>query len=399
MRCRSWRVVCWVVCVAGLACHAQAQVNLPPGFEIVEFAENDYGIANVDLNDCGQVAYSQWQAPNGHSEIFVYDNQDIAQITRTGDRNVTTYINNSGQLIWGRGIDRNPVTQLIFWDGRVESVVDENPDGFNGRAINNLGHVYWSRKISVRCPRQENLFMWDGANTTQLTFDLELSNVQPSVNDGAEIAWAKAQFCDNPWSAEVLVRYADGQITLPSPYTQNQATEITNSGFVTWLSTSRLMLWTGSESRLLLERSGRAALNEWLRLYVTIFDFEKTSWNPWVLDVTDEGMNMFMLRDSDYWFSDGSVNEWGEIATSWSEDPPNSRNRGAVMYLRRIRTGDSEFDGDIDLRDHKRLVRAMTGPVRTEGLCEDRFLDINHDGDLDLDDYARLQNAFTGTTP
>ncbi|GIK15080.1 MAG: hypothetical protein BroJett003_00440 [Planctomycetota bacterium] len=392
-------MVCWVVCVAGLACHAQAQVNLPPGFEIVEFAENDYGIANVDLNDCGQVAYSQWQASNGHSEIFVYDNGRLFRITQGDDRNVHPEMNNAGQIIWGRGIDRSSVTQLVLYSHGQETVIDENVDSFNGWSINNVGNIVWSRSISLRCPRQENLFQWDGSTVTQLTFDADRSNVQPSLNDHGEFAWPYSNFCDNPWSAEVLVRYADRQITLPSPYTQNQATEITNSGFVTWLSTSRLMLWTGSESRLLLERSGRAALNEWLRLYVTIFDFEKTSWNPWVLDVTDEGMNMFMLRDSDYWFSDGSVNEWGEIATSWSEDPPNSRNRGAVMYLRRIRTGDSEFDGDIDLRDHKRLVRAMTGPVRTEGLCEDRFLDINHDGDLDLDDYARLQNAFTGATP
>lgn len=383
----------------GIAVLVRAEVNLPPGFEIVEFAESEFGIVGVDLNECGQIAFGQWQGPNGHSEIFIYDNGDIIQMTHGDDRNVNPNINNSGQIVWGRGIDRDVVTQVIFWDGEGEVMVDENPNGINGRALNNLGSVYWARSISVRCPREENLFMWDGEGTTQLTFDSELSNIQPSPNDHGEYAWMHAQFCENPWVADVVIHGQDGDLTPPSPGTQNQSPDLTNSGLAIWKSSPRLMFWNGSESRQLLERGGNGALNDWPRVSVPIYDTSTSSWHPWLLDVGEFDVTSYQLADNTYWYSSGAINEWGEIATEWAEDPPNSKNRGGVMFLRRIRTGDSEFDGDIDLRDHKRFCRAMTGPVRTNGLCEDRFLDINHDGDLDLHDYAAFQNDFSRAIP
>ncbi|MCC7292426.1 MAG: hypothetical protein IT449_10240 [Phycisphaerales bacterium] len=376
-----------------------AQVNLPPGFEVVEIAENDYGSTNADINDCGQIAFGQRQDLNGHIEVFVYDNGYITQITNGDDRNVIPQINNSGQMIWGRGVHRATVTQLIFYDQGVETLVEEYSNAPNGWSINNLGHVCWARKVSSRCPRQENLFLWDGSTANQQTFDAELSNVGPSLNDLDAFAWTYAQFCDNPWRSEVLVRFADKVLTLPSPGTQNQTPELTNSGLVVWTSSSRLLLWTGLESRELLERGGRGSLNEWPRVYVPVFDFSTNSWPAWILDVRDKDIARYLMTDNDFWYSNGSVNKWGEAAADWSEDPPNSQWRGGVLFLRRIRTGDSEFDGDVDLRDHNRFAQVMTGSVRKDRLCEDRFLDIDYDGDLDLGDYAKFQNAFTGASP
>jgi len=70
----------------------------------------------------------------------------------------------------------------------------------------------------------------------------------------------------------------------------------------------------------------------------------------------------------------------------------------------RIRTGDSEFDVDIDHDDLAKLVDCMTGPMWVErtdpgpedSLCECRFLDINHDGSVDLRDYVIFQENYAG---
>ena len=94
-----------------------------------------------------------------------------------------------------------------------------------------------------------------------------------------------------------------------------------------------------------------------------------------------------------------NMNDWGELVwNATNYDTGDYRLR----FLRRIRTGDSEFDGDIDHDDLARLVDCMTGPMWVErtdpgpedSLCECRFLDINHDGSVDLRDYARFQENF-----
>ena len=64
--------------------------------------------------------------------------------------------------------------------------------------------------------------------------------------------------------------------------------------------------------------------------------------------------------------------------------------------MRRVRTGDSEVDEDVDLSDYATFAVCMTGPGRVDRLCDCRFLDIDHDGDVDLGDFALFQNAFSG---
>ncbi len=372
---------------------ASAQVNLPPGFEIVEFAESDYSCTHADINDCGQIAYAQVQNSEGHLEVFVYENGEITQITNGVDGGTFPYINNHGQMVWKRN-----AIEIVFYDQGEETVLEENPNGFNGWGINNLGHVTWSRSVSIRCPRQENLFVWDGSTTTQLTFDNELSNVHPNINDWGDVAWYKAQFCDNPWHSEVILRTIDGDRSLPAPDQQNQGVKLANSGCVVWASQVKIAFGSGEDTRIITDFGSVPNLNDRGRVYAPVYDFQREAWQPWVFDVRNDAIDRYRLVEDERPFGRGGVNNWGEVACEW-DGIISGRHRGAILLMRRIRTGDSEFDGDVDLRDHRRFVRGMTRPVRTEGLCEDRFSDINYDGDLDLDDYARFQNAFTGASP
>ena len=88
----------------------------------------------------------------------------------------------------------------------------------------------------------------------------------------------------------------------------------------------------------------------------------------------------------------GDINDWGEAAWRYRQGQGNSA--GGVRYLRRVRTGDADFDGAIGLADLALLFDCMTGPGRVDRLCDCRFLDLDHDGDVDLADFTKLQNAI-----
>ncbi|GIK15030.1 MAG: hypothetical protein BroJett002_37370 [Candidatus Brocadia sinica] len=393
-----------VITMAGLSGpRAGAEVNLPPGFEVVTFAVNDFGCTNADINDCGEIAFAQYQAYGGnHAEVFVYDNGQITRITDNNDRDVFPFINNRGQILWGRGLRNHGVTQLVLYDDGQETLIDEFKKSFNGWSLNNLGHIAWTRSQRWRrCPIKENMFIWDGLTTRQVTFDEEVSNVQASLNDHGDYAWARAWWCEQPWVSEIHLMVNGEDRTIPSPDPQNQGQKLSNAGWIVWRSSPYVVLWDGTQTRQLVEHgSGVPNLNDNGRVYIPVWDFiVQNKFQPWVLDIDDEGLRSFRIADVPWSFSRGYVNNWGEVSCIWYEDPPNSNWRGGVLLLRHIRSGDSEFDGDIDLLDYRILSEGMTGPVRTDGLCQNRFLDIDYDGDLDLADFSRLQNAFTGASP
>ncbi len=61
--------------IVGLCClPTRGQVNLPEGFEIVEFAESDYFTNGPSMNNCGQIMFDQRLGPNFQDrEMFLYD--------------------------------------------------------------------------------------------------------------------------------------------------------------------------------------------------------------------------------------------------------------------------------------------------------------------------------------
>ena len=92
------------------------------------------------------------------------------------------------------------------------------------------------------------------------------------------------------------------------------------------------------------------------------------------------------------------INDWGEMV--WRKGSPDE---DAIRTMRRIRTGEADFDGNIDLKDAAAFQNCYTGPGDFDGttggfdrLCDCRFLDIDHDRDVDADDYALFATAMTG---
>ena len=105
-----------------------------------------------------------------------------------------------------------------------------------------------------------------------------------------------------------------------------------------------------------------------------------------IIQVTDEG------------FAPAAFNDWGEMTSLCASAPVTN-----ICYMRRIRTGEADFDGHIDLKDAAAFQNCYTGEGDFDGtvggfdrLCDCRFLDIDHDRDVDADDYALFATAMTG---
>jgi len=124
----------------------------------------------------------------------------------------------------------------------------------------------------------------------------------------------------------------------------------------------------------------------------------KTTFTPWHLWIYREDQFVRISNDMDIenLIDNGraDINESGEITWKWV--PNGQLSPAGTRFMRRIRNGDVDFDGDVDLDDFIPMPRCFTGPVTTDGLCEYRFFDIDHDRDIDYDDFDLFLRVYTG---
>lgn len=369
-----------------------AQVEIPPGFEIVEAVVSDFHIQWPSLNDCGEIAYAQkfsgswWTA-----EIMLYDNGRIVQITDNDVLDHGVEVNNAGQMIWERGVTSLNSHQVIFYRDGVETTLQDGGRILAGVSINNMGQAAWSRFRWEKCPLLSDVYLYDGTAIQELRSSSLLIQ-EVDLNDAGWITWMHTDFCESfPWAGTIQLFRGGQVVDLASSETEVQEPSINNRGQVVWDALSNLELWENDETRIILDTVDASvpSIGDTGDVYFARWDTFRGTWNAWLYRVEDTGSHLYRLSDDASSTSRGSVNGWGEVA--WR----NSSDGGyAIAYLRRVRTGDSEFDGDVDLADYASLYRCLTGPTCTRGLCECRFLDQDYDGDLDLADYAVFQSAI-----
>ena len=386
-----------LIVAAALCCTlVVGQVNLPDGFEIVVAATSDEFAGPPSINDCGQIAIMLRLGPSwADAEIFLYDNGSRVRITDNHDRDVGVRINNAGTLTWRRGIGDKGVTQLIHLEDGKQTILDDNRKGLMGGSINNPGHVAWPRVRRRNCNTETDILLWDGQTARVVIPNDHWTNQASELNDFDHFAWMHTDFCPNPWVGDIRL-YREGQtIVLPSGTTQPQAPTINNLGQVAWDAGDTLEIWENGETRVLTDLGILPALNNLGDLYFVRWGVPHFV-QPWLCHDAGGDPVFYRLVDDQFSHTRGDVNDSREVAWQWFEDPPAGNFAGGIRFLRRIRTGDSEFDGDVDLEDYGAFADCMTGPGRVDRLCDCRFLDIDHDGDVDLGDCALFQNAFTG---
>ncbi len=370
----------WLFCLGGAV--ARGQVNLPAGFEVVEFAVSDVRTDGyMGINNCGQIVYTKGRGDTG--EIFLYDNGRITQLTDNDILDGYPDINDAGTIVWCKYGDR--IMQLK--DGRVTFV----GEGYIPR-INERGDITWTLYKGQTCHSDQDIFLRQRRDVIRITDD-EFNNQSPAMNNAGVVVWGHGNFCVRPQTSEVWM-YDDGQITvMPTEETYATGPTINDNGLVAWSTQTGVELWQDGKKSKLEEWTLTPELNNRgdMKL-VRQRDYNES----WLRRIEDGNAVYYQLSDDIHSNSGGDINDLAEVVWRFVENPPRGDFGGGVRFLRRIRTGDMDGDLHVDLADFGDLVGCLTGPGPFEGLCQCRFGDVDHDGDVDLADVARFQNNFTG---
>ena len=393
------RHVIVMLLIVGWYCSpGHGQVNLPEGFEVVEFLVSETSTGTPRINDCGQIVVKKDRREKG--KIFLYDNGAIRTVTEAREGLVVDVpdINNPGTILWLRGLAGVPdsVSIVVLQDGR-ERVVVRRRGGI--ARINNLGHIAWDRfRRSHECGFLQSIMLYDGNSFTRIFRGrYPWTDQGAEINDRDQVTWGHADFCQNPWVGDIRL-YSEGEIiVLPSEHLQVQGPTINNVPQVAWHGAGAIELWEDGETKELVEtHGGLPRLNNLGDLYLARWDLDRGLWQPWLYRVSGDEPAFHRLVAGPFSASRGDINDWGEVVWWWWYKPQRGHFGGGVGFLRRVRTGDSEFDEDVDLIDYGALADCMSGPGRVDRLCDCRFLDIDRDGDVDLGDFALFQKGFTG---
>ncbi len=369
-----------------------AQVNLPEGFEIVEFGFSEKQTSIPALNDCGQIVYHTGAFTQPATEVYLYDNGRIVQLTNNNVPDVLPHINDAGTIVWTQDFDG-------FGGGRIMMLRDGEVTELGtatAAQINRRDQVAWSHLWGQTCRAESDIYLYKRGRA-RLIYSDGLSNQGAAINDHQVIVWTWYDFCAVPYISDILL-YSDGRvIKVSNQGRQNVDPHINNPGVVAWMLAHEIYLWENGDVRKVItgRPSGWPSLNDHGDIFFWRWYDERKTFDAWLYRVSRGEPTFHRLTDDQQWDGLGNINNLGETAWWWAVDLRQGPD-GGIRFLRRVRTGDSEFDGDIDLVDSGALADCMTGPGRVDRLCDCRFLDIDHDGDVDLADFARFQNAFTG---
>ncbi len=403
---RAARALTWSsLSVLLLAATGWAQVNLPPGFELVEIGVNDKYTGIPAINECGQIVYTK--DFHADSRLFLYDNGRITQLTDY-DRGWLVHspdINNAGTIVWHRKPEGYMGEVMMMKGGRI-SVLDAG----TSPSINNHGHIAYEQFRGRACnASQHDIMLYDGRRSRQI-YRSDWSDQNPEINDNGWVTWTHYDFCAEPyWLSLVLLYDGHSVSSVTAKLHQHQLQSINDIGMIAWKRPnenplrSEIYIWgDGNLWRLPVETSvSGPRINNRGDILFKPWHVDNRWWDTAICRDIEGVPTFYRLTEDRNEDVTGDINDSGEAVWSAREYPPQGLWGGGVRFLRRIRTGDAEFDSDIDLTDLGALADCMTGPGRVsrgpeDCLCDCRILDIDHDDDVDLADFARFQNAFTG---
>jgi len=380
-----------------------AIAQIPPGYETVQFTfDPNFWERPPSINNCGQIVFSKRMGSSwSQAEIFLYDNGLVSRITDNSDRDVSAVINDEGTIAWARGIGSAGVHQIILYRDGEPTVLAEHYPYVSGPSINNLGHMIWEEWTDAGCEAADTrIRLFDGIRMLDIV-TLPGSHQSEELNDYDDVAWTRYDWCVDPWDSDILL-YSGGRITvLTRSQLYVQIPRINNLHQVVWGGPAGIEMWQPSPGVLLPGNFGFGftvtitpngvvpSLNNRGDISFGRFHDDTDTGQLWLYHDGE----IVQLTDDPVWSSnDSRINDWGEIAWRISPGLPTSD----LVFMRRIRTGEANFDGDIDLEDARVLHDCLTGPGDFDRLCDCRFLDLDHDRDVDLADFARFQRAYTG---
>jgi hypothetical protein len=380
---------------------------VPPGFEIVQITDDfNFYDSFADINNCGQIVFGKRMGASwAQSEILLYENGSTLQITENQDRDVIPAINDSGEIAWLRGLGTAGVHQVLRSKlGQSTVIVDSPTFVDSGVDINDSGCIVWSERTFEGCQSTfRSIRFFDGQSIHTIIGDGGAHH-SPQLNNQSEVVWANYDFCVDPWDSIIMLASVAEPVEISTDQFEVQTPRINDAGHVVWGGPGGIQLWRPPGSFPEPQQAG---------YYGTIIEITPNGVNPSLNnqgDISfgrlreDTNTGQIWLHSNGYFYQitddpahshwDSRINDWGEIVWQIGFYPQSD-----VMFMRRIRNGEADFNGFIDRNDHAALVSCLTGPVAADGLCDCRFLDIDHDRDVDLADFALFQQNFGWQAP
>ncbi len=376
-----------VLCVA-VANRAVAEV--PPGFEIVHITDNPNDYSRVPkINNCGEVVFDTW-INSGPGEIFLYDNGRLARITNDSTHDAWPDLNADGTLVWTTFPDGAEDGLIVKFEAGELSVIGPGMSP----VINNEGQVSWSRFSPIPCAFPASINTFD-AGSVDVVFDDGFSNQSMSINGHGDMVWIRFDFCAVPWTSQAMLYSQDQAISLFSEQDNPRGPTINNAGLVAWGDNNGIEMWQGGESFVLTDWGFNPKLNEAGDLHFIRWHEDTGTWQGWLFISNNSGRvtdgEFVQLTSDSFWNTDGDLNDYREVAWQAKDFPESD-----IYLMRRVRNGDSDMDGDVDLDDFAKFTNCIVGPISTDGLCECRFLDLDHDRDVDWADFRSFQLLYNG---
>jgi hypothetical protein len=377
-----------VVCAASAALPVLAEVEIPPGFEVVQITDDDHEDTRPRMNNCGQIVFSKVIEPGAdNEEIFLYDNGQLIRLTDNDVRDTSPDINDHGTIVWSQakvpGAEGLDLEIVMYQNGEVIQVTNDQYADIGPR-VNSLDHIVWYQRSGPGCPPDPNdgvIFFYDGVEIQDIARD-EFTNQAAAINDFDDIAWTRYNFCVTPWEGTIMVRISGETTELGNPEDQNQSVDINNLGQVVWANNTRaVFLWQNGSTELLTESGRVPDLNNEGDLAFSRWDDDAETWDQWAIIQDD----IFQLTDEPITNGNGVINDYREMA--WR------RGAASEQELIRLRPvlGNCNGDGAVDVLDFEPFGDCMTGPLRSSGLWCQGTADLEGDGDVDLYDFVLLQ--------
>jgi Tol biopolymer transport system component len=312
------------------------EIFLYDGNDVIQITDDSVYDAKPQISDDGRVGWQRCEGGSGlfceggDLEIFLFDGTTTTQITDNtwadggGWLDPDLRMSGSGQMVWtgcpngAGGVCEDEEMEIFMYDGT--SVAQLTDDSLCDRApqINNDGTVVWEKVDG-----DSEIFLFDGSATIQLTND-SYNDVSPDLNNQGQVVWYKIEAS----SGSDIFFYDGTEVVQLTHNSGSYRPKINDSGQVTWLCGSsneaEVFLYDGS-------RTIQLTHNLWNDGPSEINNRGQVVWDAkWITEVEE---NLFIINNEIFRATPGPV-PWGEASVVGTGHAPASGTlNGALLLL------------------------------------------------------------------
>ncbi|TWT41191.1 hypothetical protein RAS1_38850 [Phycisphaerae bacterium RAS1] len=392
---KAYRPVSGLVLAALVALPALGQSL--PGYELIDITHTpDWFERGARLNTHGQVVFARRyiSSDDRTTEIMLWDNGVLTQLTNDFVRDEYPDINDEGTIVWSRGVGPGESLEVVvLHDGLLTQLTNDTARNW-GTRINSAGHIVWYKWRGAGCGNASaDVCLYDGGEVITLVGD-GWSNQVPSINDAGDVVWTKLNFCNSPPTGDVY-RYRDGVITrLSNELSAPGVAALSRNGDVAWAQRKpplydwEIEIWRNGVITPFASGGGGVLLNDRGDVFFDRWHDDSQTWQVWHWR---DGLFEQVTTDP-YWNYISGLNDRGDFV--WHARDPFATD---IRFLRRHAVGDVTCDGTIDALDVSAFILALADPVLYSvsfPSCDAELADMNEDGCADILDINPFVDAI-----